>query len=213
MTTTIEFFRNHIIEAGVLDKERVHHEFVSGMHGRKLDFDTIDTGNSLYNEWIEVVAAYISDKFIKLPEIIVGVANGTNRVALDTARAFNGSIFGAVSEKDYRNSKVLRLAAPTGKLISAMKPEFVAVIEDVGTTGSNAAQVAQRVLDAGAQTVEVINTWQRRPQLERLLESEIPYHSIINEHLPTYLPEDCKLVGPCSDSWKLVSKYFDNNKY
>ncbi len=30
-------FRNHIVEApGVLDPEGVHHEFVSGMHGRKL---------------------------------------------------------------------------------------------------------------------------------------------------------------------------------
>ena len=40
-----EIFRQHILAAGVLDPEGVHHEFVSGMHGRKLDFDTIPTGS------------------------------------------------------------------------------------------------------------------------------------------------------------------------
>jgi hypothetical protein len=206
MSVNIETFRDHIIVSDVLDREGIHHEFSKGMHGQKLDFDVIPDNYPLYREWIDVAASYISDSFPRLPQVIVGVANGTNRVALDTARKFDGRVFGAVSEKDKQNSKILYLASMTGRLIRAMKPEFVVVIEDVGTTGSNAVQVARQVLEAGAQSVEVINTWQRRPQLELLDEAGIPHRAIINEPLPTYSPEDCATRGFCSDSWKLIPR-------
>ena len=202
----VEIFRSHILEAGVLDPEGVHHGLVSDMHGQKLDFDLIPTNSPLYSEWVSVAVAYISSGFSKLPEIIVGVANGTNRLALDVARQFDGQVFGAVSEKDRQNSKILRLGLVTGKLISAMRPEFVVVLEDVGTTGSNSVQVAQLCLEAGARSIEVVNTWQRRPQLERLIESGIPYQSIINEVLETYTPQDCQDHGFCADNWQFISR-------
>ncbi len=86
----LEVFRNHIIEAGVLDAEGTHHEFVSGMHGRKLDFDTIENEDPLYAEWIGATADYLEEEFRGAPQFIIGVANGTNRVALDVARRFEG---------------------------------------------------------------------------------------------------------------------------
>ncbi len=182
----------------------VHYGFSSGMHGRKLDFGVINDGTPLYKEWINNSASFIEEQFPNLPEVIIGVAYGTNRVALDVAREFNGRIYGAVSEKNPLNSKELFLSKAAGKLISAMKPEFVVVIEDVGTTGSNAVQVAKQVINSGAQEVNVVTTWQRRPNLERLEEAGIPYHSIINEPLITYEEEECISSGYCAQNWKFI---------
>ncbi|MDL2362999.1 MAG: hypothetical protein QFB86_01295 [Patescibacteria group bacterium] len=202
----VESFRNHVLEAGVLDPEGTHHEFVSGMHGRKLDFDKIAIGSPLYEEWTTVAADYISEEYSELPQIILGVANGTNRVAIDTARHFNGDVIGAVSEKDPENSKKLYLSEMAGKLITAMQPELVVVLEDVGTTGSNSVQVARHALAAGAQEVEVVLTWQRQSKLQKLLDSGIAYRAIINEPLPTYDPEECENVGYCADGWGFIPR-------
>jgi len=207
VTPTESYFKDHIIEAGVLDPEGVHHEFVSGMHGRKLDFDTIETGTPLYQEWIDVAASYIEREFPELPQVIMGVANGTNRVAQDTAARFNDEIFGLVSAKDEQKSKKLYLPPETEDVISDIKPELVVVLEDVGTTGSNSVQVALQSLGAGAKEVEVVATWQRRPHLEKLEEAGIAYRAIIKEVLPTYSPEGCQAEGFCAQGWEFISRY------
>jgi orotate phosphoribosyltransferase len=204
MMAAIEAFQDHIIEAGVLDPIDVHHEFVSGMHGQKLDFDTITTGSPLYEEWTDTAATFIREEFPELPLVIVGVANGANRIALDTARRFDGAVFGAVSEKDGQNSKVLRLPQATERLIRGTRPELVVVLEDAGTTGSNSVQVARQSLQSGAQNVEVVTTWQRRDILERLQEEDIAYRAIIKEALPTYEAEECQTSGFCSRGWALI---------
>jgi orotate phosphoribosyltransferase len=198
-------FQKHILEAGVLDPEGVHHEFVSGMHGRKLDFDTIETGSDLYNEWVGVTAGYISNEFPDLPAVIVGVANGTNRLALDTAEFFSG-VRGLVSEKDSLDSKKLYLGEVACELIRELKPKLVVVVEDVGTTGSNSVQVARECLDHGAKEVEVVTTWQRRPQLEKLEASGIPYRAVIKEELDTFTPEDCRAHGYCSQGYEFIPR-------
>lgn len=203
---TNEAFKHNIIEAGVLDPDGVHHEFVSGIHGQKLDFDIIPTGSPLYQEWTEIAANFIKQEYSVLPQVIIGVANGTNRVALDTARRFEGKVFGTVSEKDEQNSKVLRLSEMAGRLITAMKPELVVVIEDVGTTGSNSVQDARHSLAAGAQDVEVVTTWQRRPQLERLMSLGISYRAIIYEPLTTYVADECSSSGFCAQGWQFIPR-------
>ena len=202
----IEEFKQHVIDAGVLDAEGIHHEFVSGSHGRKLDFDIIETGSPLYEEWIDVTSDFIADNFPDLPAIIIGVANGTNRVALDTARRLGDGVTGFVSEKDPKNSKVIRLGDETSKRIQAIRPELVVVVEDVGTTGGSSVQVARNALEAGAKEVEVFTTWQRRPQLERLIELGVPYRAIIKEILPTYDPDECRESGFCSQGWQLIPR-------
>lgn len=196
-----------ILDAGyVLDPEGTHHEFVSGMHGRKLDFDNIETGNPLYNLWTETAADFIREEFPELPEMIIGVANGTNRTALDTARHFSGDVLGLVSEKDPQDSKKLYINHIAGLAIEAIKPELVVVLEDVGTTGSNSVQVAEGCRSAGAKNVEVVTTWKRREKLERLEEAGIPYRAIIDEELPTYTPEDCQDHGFCSQGWDFIER-------
>lgn len=204
----VEALRSYIISpsSGVMDQEGVHHEFKAGGHGQKLDFDVIKTDSALYRAWTRVTADYVSEAFPQLPEVILGVANGTNRLALDTARHFEGDVFGAVSEKDEHNSKILRLNRAAKNLISTMSPELVVVLEDVGTTGSSSVQIAQQALDLGAQQVEVINTWQRRERLERLAEAGIPYRSLISEPLPTYSPEECQTDGFCAQGWELIER-------
>jgi len=189
-----------------MDHEGTHHELSAGMHGQKLDFDTIPTGSPLYKEWVDVMTAYIREGFSTPPEAIVGVANGTNRLALDVARRFNGRTLGLISEKDDMDAKSLRLSELALKAVAGLLPRFVIVVEDVGTTGSNSVQIAQQIQDAGAHEVVVINTWQRRERLEKLEAAKTPYLSIINQELPTYSLEDCSVQGYCAKGWKLVQK-------
>jgi len=208
MNELAQQFRAEIMESGiVLDREGTHHEFVSGMHGQKLDFDNIQVNSSLYEKWIDVNSSFIEEEFPRLPQVIIGVANGTNRVALDVARSFNGRSIGLVSEKDKTHSKRLFLNPfVAGRLLDTMKPQLVVVVEDVGTTGSNSVQIASRVRDFTGGHVEVVTTWQRRENLERLDEEDIPYRAIIKEPLPTYSPEECVKTGFCSKDWEFIPR-------
>lgn len=204
---SVEAFRQNILDSGyVLDPEGIHHEFVSGMHGQKLDFDNIEEDDNLYKQWTDVAANYIRDRYVPLPEMIIGVANGTNRTALDTARHFDGDVIGLVSKKDPQNSKKLWLGGIASRAIAQMRPNLVVVLEDVGTTGGNSVQVATACLDRGAKNVEVVTTWQRRAELEKLDEANIPHRAIINEPLPTYTPEDCQDHGFCAQGYELIER-------
>lgn len=204
--TDFPAFRDHIIESGyVLDPEGEHSEFVSGMHGQKLDFDNIDEhADPLYREWIDVNESFIRDNFSRLPEVILGVANGTNRIATDTARRFDGEVLGMVSVKDKQDSKVLYLSNLVRHALNEIKPQLVVVAEDVGTTGSNSVQVANAARESGAKKVIVVTTWKRRERLERLEEAGIEHLAIIDEPLATYTEEDCRTLveGFCKRGWK-----------
>jgi hypothetical protein len=204
----VEVFRNNIIEAGVLDAEGTHHEFVSGMHGQKLDFDTIPTGSDLYYEWITTSADFLQENFPQLPRVILGVANGTNRVAHSLGLHFGGEVLGFASAKDSQDSKQLYLPHVVEQTVKMEQPALVVVIEDVGTTGSNSVQVAQAAKAAGAQAVEVVTTWKRREHLERLEEAGIPYRAIIDEPLTTYTPEECETLeyGFYRQGWDFIPR-------
>lgn len=205
----IEAFKNRIIECGyVLDPAGVHHEFVSGMHGQKLDFDNIEQKTDpLYNQWIDVAVEFIKEEFDPLPEVVLGVANGTNRVALSIARRIEG-VHGLISEKETKNSKTLHLNHMAFTVIRGIRPAHLVVIEDVGTTGSNSVQVALEAKEAGAKEVEVVTTWKRRSQLERLDQAGIPHRAIIDHTLPTFLPQDCASdpAGFCARGWEFIER-------
>lgn len=202
----IEAFRQHVLDAGVLDPEGTHHEFVSGMHGRKLDFDIIDTESELYDEWVDVSEDFIRHNYATLPYFIIGVANGTNRLALDVARRFRGESVGLVSEKDEQESKVLRLAPLTEWILSKVIVPQVVILEDVGTTGSNSVQVAEEVRKLQRKSPEVIVTWKRREKLERLEEAGITYRAVIDEPLTTYSPDECQEAGYCWRGWEFIPR-------
>lgn len=204
----VESFKNQLITSGcVLDPEGVHHEFVSGMHGQKLDFDNIANEDPLYAEWVDVTAAFVEEEYGVLPEVVLGVANGTNRLALDVARKFGGKMLGLVSAKDPENSKRLYLPDFTERTLSGISPGLVVVLEDVGTTGSNSVQVATAAAEWAAH-VEVVATWQRREALERLDEANVPYRAVIRQSLPTFSPEACQTnpEGFCAQGWDFVPR-------
>jgi orotate phosphoribosyltransferase len=200
----IENFKQHLLETDILDPIGIHHEFSSGMHGRKLDFDRIETHSELYNEWIDITTDFITQEYPMQPKFLIGVANGTNRVSVDTANKLGGNIIGLDTEKDINDSKIIHLTKMAKIIIEKSNPEFVLVVEDVGSTGSNSVQVASESLLAGARQVEILNTWQRRAHLEKLLELGIPYKSIIKVELPTFEPIVCELSGYCSKDWQLI---------
>lgn len=203
----VAHFRESIIGSGiVLDPEGTHHEFVSGMHGQKLDFDKIESGSPLYQEWVDVNAAFIKDKYPSIPTFILGVANGTNRLSEDVAPVLGGDVDGLITEKDEDNSKIIRLTHMADKAIRMVQPELVVVVEDVGTTGSNSVQAAVAAKEAGAKRVEVVTTWKRRRKLERLEEAGIPYQAIIDEPLTTYSPGECEAEGFCARGWEFIPR-------
>jgi orotate phosphoribosyltransferase len=202
----VEGFRNRILDAGVLDPEGQHHEFVSGLHGRKLDFDKVQSGTVLYDEWTSITAEYIIQQYPAIPDALLGVANGTNRLARDIAPRLGHNIVGLYSRKDTQDSKILQLSDLALKYMEELEPELVIVVEDVGTTGSNSVQVAEQSLKAGAKNVEVVITWQRQPYLEKLEKAGIPYRALIREDLPSYTPQSCRAEGYCSKGWKYIPR-------
>lgn len=201
---SVEVFRNHLLESGVLDPEGVHHEFVSGMHGQKLEFEKVEVDSPLYREWVDVNTETIRQIYDPLPEIILGVANGTNRLAMDVARELGREVKGFPTKKDEK--KVIRLTSLGKHVIGTLKPSLVVVVEDVGTRGTNSVQPAVAARINGARRVEVLTTWKRRTSLELLDEQEVSYRAIIDEPLPTYTPEECRDIGFCALNWQFIRR-------
>ncbi len=199
MQEYVKQFRDKVLSEGILDDETIHHEFVSGKHGRKLDFDLIETGSEFYAQWVSAMVQYIKDTYDEQPDVILGVANGANRLAVSVAAGLGGGTVGLMTEKD--SPKSSRLHKSVLDYIGGFKPRFVLVVEDVGTAGTTSATAAQKALEAGAQTASVLNTWQRREHLERLEEAGIDYKSMIVELMPTYEPEECEY---CKSGVELV---------
>lgn len=200
----IDQFKLHLIEFGVLDPERVHHEFGQGLHGRKVDFDKIDEErDGIFSEWVNINVEFIEAEYPQRPDALVGVANGTNRLAEKAAEEIGGGILFLATEKNQQSKPVLTDEAKMQ--IKEIGPEFALIDEDVGTVGTNSLSAAKSVLEAGVTRAEVLNTWQRSETLELLDEAGIAYRSIIKHVLPSYTPEECRGEGGlCGAGWELV---------
>lgn len=196
--------KQHIMDSGILDPEDLHHEFVSGMHGRKLDFDAIPDGDPLFDEWVEAYADAIRDLFPdKLKDIvIVSVANGTNRVVPLVAEKLGNGATHLITDK--ASPKSAKLSDEAAQKLPELLARFFVVLEDVGTRGTTSASAVQALRQGGAKDIEVINTWQRREHLEELEAIDVPHHAMIKEMLETYTPEDCKANGLCAAGAKFI---------
>lgn len=202
--TLIDEFKKNL-EKEVLDPKGTHHEFVSGMHGRKLDFDVIQKDSNLFREWVKVVAQYINDNYGDVPRgklALLSVANGTNRLVEPVAKELGGGV--AVLLTGKISPKAVKLTDGSANKLKKLDPDLVIAIEDVGTKGTTSASAVVSARENGAKKAEALNTWQRRSQLEELEAIGATYHSIIHENLPTYEPEECKTNGYCSKSWKFI---------
>lgn len=178
-----------VLSEGILDSETIHHEFSSGKHGRKLDFDKIETGSDTYLLWVDATVDFIRANYDQQPDMVIGVANGTNRLAVSVAAKLNGGVLGLMTEKE--SGKSSKFHPSVADVIQGYKPEFVLVLEDVGTSGGTSSTVVQKALALGAKKVEVLNGWQRNATLPVLDELEIPYRSLIVEPMPNFDPDNC----------------------
>ncbi len=203
-------FKEHLLGSGyVLDPEGMHHEFANGMHGRKLNFDNIASDDDLYSEWVEANAQKIdslySDKLLG-QTMLVGVANGTNRLVHSIAELMDTKITAVETQKV--TSKTVELTEEARSQIRLIRPELFIVVEDVGTSGSTAASAVRSIrnLQLDRPRIEAVNTWQRRPSLPELIGATTVYYSIIYEPLPTLKPEDCQNTGYCAQGWNLIAR-------
>lgn len=200
----VEVFKVKLLEAGVRDPIGLHHVFTDGGHGQKLHFDTIADDSELFREWATVTADFLRDTYEPLPEVLLGVANGGNRLAIAVAEELGGTVVGLETVKKPKPAKGTELSARARHIIGLLKPSLAVVVEDVGTTGSTSLTAATAALEAGADRTEVVNTWQRREKLEYLIGAGVTYHSVIKEVLPTYTAEDCQANGFCAQGWELI---------
>jgi orotate phosphoribosyltransferase len=191
--------KTQILDSGILDKEGVHHLFSQGLHGRKIDFDLIPDDSDLYKLWSKVTAEFIRSNYSPLPEAVVGVANGTNRLAVSVAKELGIEALITVKPEGSRNQPVLTTEAK--QKLQELKPKSLVVLEDVGTRGTNSASVARSLREAGFDNFEVINTWQRSETLPLLDELNVPYKAVIKEVLVSYKPEECEY---CASGWELL---------
>lgn len=208
LQANIHDFRDRVLTdpIGVLDPEGVvHHEFVSGNHGRKLDFDKIETDSDFYIDWVSVYARAIKAMYPdKLPDALVGIANGANRLSESVSHLLGKQVLGLTTVK--MDAKTVRLDDEALEAIERNGVRFALTIEDVGTTGSTTATAVNHLREIGVRRIEAVTTWQRNPSLPYLGELRIPYGSVIPEPLPMFSPENCASdpAGYCATGIKLV---------
>lgn len=208
MNAVIEQFRKNILDSGyVLDPEGVHHEFVSGKHGRKLDFDLIPKDSPLFEQWVEAASSRIEELYGEEDLgtiVILSVANGTNRLVRPVSDRLGDNYVSALTEK--ATSKSVKLTRSARFVLQKVNPQLVVALEDVGTSGTTSASAVLAVREMSIPRVEALNTWQRRSHLEVLETINAPYNSIIHEDLPTYTPDECERMGYHALGWKYVPR-------
>lgn len=200
---TLEF-KQKIIDSGIVDGEGVHHVFSQGLHGQKVDFDLIEDDSELYSEWVELTAEFIKQNYSSLPRVVVGVANGTNRLAVSVAKVLGPDVAGLVTVKPEGSRNQPVLTDESLSKIQELKPASALILEDVGTTGTNSSSVFRSLKQAGVENITVLNTWQRNDNLIHLDNEGAEYKAVIREVLTNFTPEQCAKDGFCSKGWKLL---------
>lgn len=193
-------------EPGVLDPPNVHHEFAGGGHGRKLSLKEIDQNSPTYKFMIETEAETIEDLYYPLPDVIVGMANSANRIAKDTAK-FLGVTAIETEKNDIGNVVPTFLARLA---LKQLEPEFLLVLEDVGTTGNTVAKFVSNLQSKyDVPRVEALFTWLRQPELPILQRKYIPYNAVIDHPLKTYpSAKECLKdpLGYCANGVRLIRR-------
>ncbi len=196
-------------EPSVLDPPTVHHEFAGHGHGRKLALKEIDEDSELYGFMIETEAEVIRELYDPLPDVLIGMANSANRIARDVAPLLGDQVVVLETEKN-RLGHVIPTYAARVALRNSIDPEFLLVIEDVGTTGKTVAKFAEKLsFWYTIPRLEAMFTWQRQPDLPVLDKRGIPYQAVINSPLKTY--KDAKACrqdpdGYCANGVELIHR-------
>lgn len=201
----VDEFRDRVYTdpTGVLDPEDLHHEFVSGAHGRKLDFDKIFDGTDMFIHWMSVYARAVKEMYPnRRPDVVVGIANGANRVARHV-----GYLLGIQSLETVKtDKKAVELNEDALAYLDDNEVKFALITEDVGTTGGTSMTAADHLRDVGVRRIEAVNGWQRNQTLAKFDDARIPHNAVILEPLPTFSPEDClsDSEGYCAKGVELI---------
>ncbi len=194
-------YQRALEQAGVKN-ESVHHEFVTGVHGIKIDFDVTHNNRSspLYIAGVMFKASLIMRESGGEGVIgILGIDTGTTRHAKDVATVITSAGFAmrAVALTTHKRiedgKKHIELTDETRELVSAHKIRHIAIDDDTGTTGSSTAQPVPALRDLGVEDISVYYDWIRNPELPYLDELGVAYEGIIRVCLPDYEPDDCEL--------------------
>jgi len=207
LTASVDALRERILTdpVGVLDPPNQHHQFASKVnHGRKLDFDKIEEETDFYDQWTTTYAQWIAEMYPgdERPDALLGVANGANRLARTIAPSLG--ILGLETLKV--DSKTVTLDSVARLAIQETAPDFVLVIEDVGTTGGTTSTAVADLEKLGVAKIEVAHTWIRNPELKKLEEIGLTYSAVIHEPLPTFSEDDCRNLaeGFCNQRVLLI---------
>ena len=203
----IQSLKERIMEDSiqVMDVDGMHHEFVSGMHGQKLDFDKILTGTDFYIQWVSLYARAIKQIYGDVyPAAIVGIANGANRLAKSIAPLISDDMIVLSTEKV--DAKTVKLTEDSVEILKSQSIESVLIVEDVGTTGSTTVTAVHDLKDKGVKKIEALNGWVRTESLVRLDEIGLPYYALIHDVLPVFSPDDCERdeEGFCKRGFEFV---------
>lgn len=207
LTSDVDRFHERVMTdpIQVVDPEGVrHHEFVSGNHGRKLDYDKIKTGTDLYIDWVALYARTILELYPhRKPDALVGIANGANRLSLNIAHLLGGGVLGLTTEKV--DAKTVKLDDNAREAVASGAVKYAVTVEDVGTTGGTTLTALMDLREVGVLRVESTNGHQRNASLPRLDDARVPYEAmILDTSLPTFTPEKCEAEGYCAQGVLLI---------
>ncbi len=200
-------FEQSIVELGIKDQD-CHHEFTTGLHGEKLDFDVIAPGTPEWGMWVQLSAAETRQLFSgPSAPCLVSLANGTLEVTeaiaaeLNTHGNYDDQVLVAHTEKFVVNDqKIVRLTEAAKRLIAYYGIEQALEIDDAATTGSTTAMPIPKLREFGMEDIRVLYAWLRNPRLPYLDEQNVPYYGLIDGHyLPDFSPEECRDHGFCAE--------------
>ena len=213
----VEVFRQ-TIEPLVVEGEGSHHVFYNGDHGQKIDCEVIEKNEDLFESWLEITIEGIRYFYPeKLPRLVIGVANGTNKLAESVADRLLKEVKegepAPLSIQSVKREGATSILSPRSldkiKGLNGNKDNFALVLEDVGTTGRSSYEIIEEsnIWTASAiKEYRVLNLWQRMENLPILERAGISYDSLVLEPLPTFDPEACRELpeGFCRRGWDLV---------
>ncbi|MCA9334253.1 phosphoribosyltransferase [Candidatus Saccharibacteria bacterium] len=184
-----------------------HHEFRSGLHGRKYDLSKIRENGQLYGAMLGLNVELIeTDMSIDQPLVIAGVDSGTIEFAHDVAAMVGHPEVQAVDSEKDPESGMLSLTDIARDAIWALhdrQPKIV-ILDDVGTTGGSLVPLFVDAINyLGIDDVVAQYTVQRSAVL-RKLEGYYPYRAVIVDPQVDYTEEACVDRGFCSRGSRLI---------
>lgn len=208
-----ELERKFLEHPGVYNSHE-HTVFASGRHGIKIDLDEIPTESDLFNTWMDVQVQFIQETYDPLPEVIIGTANGANRIAEAIAERID-SVVALETQKDSEGTVVLPWVQ--ARELRRLAVDSMLIVDDVGTTGSSVVPLVKYIRNtairnwpnlSGNDALSVLYTWQRQPRLRHLTQNRIVHLAMIKNFQPTFSPTECEEdpEGYCANNLPLVPR-------